>query len=39
MKNIEIEIRIILEDNSVIDKWLNENAKYLNQSFQHECIL
>jgi predicted adenylyl cyclase CyaB len=36
MKNIEIEIRIALDDNTIFENWLINNAKYINQSYQHD---
>jgi len=36
MKNIEIEIRIHLDDDTALMKWLKNTAKYVGDKFQHD---
>ncbi len=36
MKNIEIEIRIHLDDDSIFEEWLRNTAKYIGDKYQHD---
>jgi len=36
MKNIEIEIRIFIEDDSTLKNWLKHNATFVGNKYQHD---